>query len=93
MIDLFHLSNILFFETFKGAQPLSFLVEGSHNFAEVPQANNFVLLKLFDFRFVGLFDSHFTGPLGRLVVKLRIVKLVLQLAGLVLLLNDGFSLP
>ena len=35
VINLFHLRDILLFETLKGTQPLGFLVEGSHHFAEV----------------------------------------------------------
>lgn len=70
VINLFHLSHILFFQTLKRTQPLGFLVEGSHNFAEVSNANNFVLLKLFDFGFVCLLYPHFTGSLRRFIIKL-----------------------
>ena len=93
VVHLLHLGHVLLLQTFQCAQPLGLLVEGADDFAKVSHADNFMQLKLTDFGFVGLFDPHLTGPLGRLIVKLRIVELILELTGLILLLYDGLGLP
>ena len=88
VIDLFHLGNVVLFETLERTHPLCLLVVGSNDFPEIANTNNFMELELGDFGLVCLFYPHFTGPLCRLIVELGIIEFSLHLTGLFLLLDN-----